>query len=74
MSLWMADSLARAGVAPQSRDWRTRLRDWADEVDLVPDLAERVGSLTWFRGLATCFGLCATALYLSPSFQPIPGL
>jgi murein DD-endopeptidase MepM/ murein hydrolase activator NlpD len=45
----------------------------ADEVDLVPDLGQRIGSRTWFRGLATCFGLCATALYLSPGFQPVPG-
>lgn len=74
MSLWMADSLAREAAPPSSRHWRVRLREWADDVDLAPDLGERVGSLTWFRGLATCFGLCATALYLSPSFQPIPGL
>ncbi|QNG46644.1 M23 family metallopeptidase [Sphingobium yanoikuyae] len=70
MSLWLADSLQRP-AAP--RDWRTRLRDWADDVNLVPDLGQNVGSLTWFRGLATCFGLCATALYLSPGFQPVPG-
>ena len=72
MSLWLADSLQHGPIAPP-QDWRTRLRDWADEVELVPDLGQRVGSLTWFRGLATCFGLCATALYLSPGFQPIPG-
>jgi murein DD-endopeptidase MepM/ murein hydrolase activator NlpD len=71
VSLWLADSLARTPVTPQ--DWRSRLRDWADEVELVPDLGQRIGSLTWFRGLATCFGLCATALYLSPGFQPVPG-
>ncbi|OHC95987.1 MAG: hypothetical protein A2095_09520 [Sphingomonadales bacterium GWF1_63_6] len=73
MSLWLADSLRQpAPVRP--RDWRMRLREWADEVELVPDLAQRIGSPTWFRGLATCFGLCATALYLSPGFKPIPGL
>ena len=73
MSLWLADSLGRAPATPAPQDWRTRLRDWADAVELVPDLGQRVGSLTWFRGLATCFGLCATALYLSPGFQPVPG-
>lgn len=72
MSLWLADSLHRAPVQP-ARDWRTRLRDWADDVNLVPDLGQNVGSLSWFRGLATCFGLCATALYLSPGFHAIPG-
>ena len=72
ISLWLADSLRREAPA-RPQDWRSRLRDWADEVDLVPDLGQRIGSLTWFRGLATCFGLCATALYLSPGFQPVPG-
>ena len=72
MSLWMADSL-RAGAPARPQDWRTRLRDWAEDVELVPDLGQRIGSRTWFRGLATCFGLCASALYLSPGFQPVPG-
>ncbi|MDO7834854.1 M23 family metallopeptidase [Sphingobium sp. HBC34] len=74
VSLWLADSLTRTPAAPPPQDWRSRLREWADEVELVPDLGQRIGSLTWFRGLATCFGLCATALYLSPGFQPVPGL
>ncbi|MCP1468470.1 murein DD-endopeptidase MepM/ murein hydrolase activator NlpD [Sphingobium sp. OAS761] len=73
VSLWLADSLRGAAPAPHVPDWRTRLREWADDVELVPDLGQRIGSLTWFRGLATCFGLCATALYLSPGFQPVPG-
>ncbi len=73
MSLWVADSIGRAPAKPPAADWRTRLRDWAEDVELVPDLGRRVGSLTWFRGLATCFGLCATALYLSPGFEPVPG-
>ncbi|MGC4251871.1 MAG: peptidoglycan DD-metalloendopeptidase family protein [Sphingobium sp.] len=73
-SLWLADSLKNASrPAAAPLDWRARLRDWAEDVELVPDLGQRVGSLTWFRGLATCFGLCATALYLSPGFQPVPG-
>ena len=72
MSLWMADSL-RAVAPARPQDWRTRLRDWAEDVELVPDLGQRIGSRTWFRGLATCFGLCASALYLSPGFQPVPG-
>ncbi len=71
MSLWMTDSLLRPAIP--ATDWRSRVRDWAEEVNLVPDLGQKVGSLQWFRGLATCFGLCATALYLSPGFQPVPG-
>lgn len=73
MSLWLADSIARTPVAQPPQDWRARLREWSDAVELVPDLGQRVGSLTWFRGLATCIGLCATAIYLSPGFQPVPG-
>ena len=70
-SLWLTDSIRNGG--PDRRDWREKLRDWAEDVELVPDLGQRVGSFTWFRGLATCFGLCAAALYLSPGFHPLPG-
>ncbi|MHA6767483.1 peptidoglycan DD-metalloendopeptidase family protein [Sphingobium ummariense] len=72
VSLWLAESLKAPRVAPK-QGWRERIRDWAEDVELVPDLGQRIGSLTWFRGLATCFSLCATALYLSPGFQPVPG-
>ena len=73
-SLWLLDAIGKGGAPAQDqRDWRIRLRDWAEDVELVPDLGQRVGSLTWFRGLATCFGLCASALYLSPGFHALPG-
>ena len=73
-SLWLTDAIGKGALpSPDERHWRVRLRDWADDVELVPDLGQRVGSLTWFRGLATCFGLCAAALYLSPGFHALPG-
>lgn len=72
-SLWLTDSLRHGGPATDRRGWRERVHDWAEDVELVPDLGQRVGSLTWFRGLATCFGLCAAALYLSPGFHALPG-
>ncbi|CAN5288069.1 hypothetical protein BH10PSE12_BH10PSE12_10640 [soil metagenome] len=69
-SLWMAD----ASPAPivDMRAWREKLRDWAEDVNLVPDLGQNVGSLQWFRGLATCTALCAAAIALSPGFAPLP--
>ena len=72
VSLWMAEA-ARKGPAAQPMGWRARISQWAEDVDLVPDLGRDVGSAKWFRGLATCFGLIAATLYLSPGFQPIPG-
>ncbi len=71
-SLWMTDSLRNPPARP-TRNWRQRIEDWARDAELVPDLGQQVGSATWFRGLATCFGLCAAALYLAPDFQAIPG-
>lgn len=40
--------------------------------DLVVDLGSGIGSLTWFRGLATCGLLCYAAISLAPGFDPIP--
>ena len=66
-------SLADAVAAPAGRShWRERLRDYCEEVNLVPDLGQRIGSFEWFRGALTCTALCASALYLSPGFAPIP--
>lgn len=49
---------------------RHRLADF----DLVPDLGSQIGSPTWFRGLATCIGLCAVTLFMAPGFEtPIYG-
>ena len=53
-------------------DWRTRIEQWARDVELVPDLGHDIGSLRWFRGAATCFALCAVALSLKPDFAPLP--
>ncbi len=75
MSSWVAESLNGGfGRAAPQQHWRVRLRNWADEVDLVPDLGQRVGSLTWFRGLATCVALCGAAIALAPGFAPVPGV
>lgn len=53
---------------------RLRLRsDQLSGIDWVPDLGRDIGSLQWFRGLATCALLCSSAIALSPGFRPLPG-
>jgi hypothetical protein len=49
------------------------LRGRAQRFDLVVDLGQRIGSVEWLRGFATCFGLCYAAWSLAPGFQPLPG-
>jgi len=56
------------------RKWREALSDWAHRVDLTPDLGSGVGSLTWWRGLATCMTLCGTMLLAAPGIDPVPGM
>jgi murein DD-endopeptidase MepM/ murein hydrolase activator NlpD len=73
-SLWLSDALAASGPIPARNDWRTRIAEWAEDVNLVPDLGRDIGSLEWFRGLATCALLCAGALALAPALKPVPGL
>ena len=43
------------------------------DIDLVADLGVRIGSREWFRGAATCTFLCGVALWLAPTFEPLPG-
>jgi murein DD-endopeptidase MepM/ murein hydrolase activator NlpD len=49
---------------------KRRIEAWAAEADLVVDLGARIGSREWWRGLATCGVLCATALAFAPSIRP----
>ena len=46
-----------------------RLRERFPDFDLVPDLGSRIGSGEWFRGVATCAGLCVAAVLLAPGFE-----
>ncbi|MCW3835147.1 M23 family metallopeptidase [Sphingomonas canadensis] len=44
------------------------------DFEVAPDLGTRIGTLAWYRGAATCMGLCAITLLLSPGFEkPIFG-
>ena len=42
-------------------------------IDLAVDLGARIGSLTWWRGLATCTALCAISISMAPTFRPLVG-
>ncbi|MFA6123410.1 peptidoglycan DD-metalloendopeptidase family protein [Sphingomonas sp.] len=51
-----------------------RLRTAALQIDWVPDLGSRIGSLEWWRGAATCAALCATAIAIAPPIgRPLLG-
>ncbi|HEX7872692.1 MAG TPA: peptidoglycan DD-metalloendopeptidase family protein [Sphingobium sp.] len=63
----------RVARAPYKPTWREAVSDWAHRVDLTPDLGRHVGSLTWWRGLVTCIGLCGTMLLAAQGVTPVPG-
>ncbi len=52
-------------------DWRSGLSEKIKAVDIAPDLAEKIGSRRWFRGLGTLIGLSAAALAFWPNFAPL---
>ncbi|HEY6815728.1 MAG TPA: M23 family metallopeptidase, partial [Croceibacterium sp.] len=51
--------------------WRRRVSERFAEADLVPDLAEDIGSRRWLRGAGTLLGLSALALAGWPDFAPL---
>jgi murein DD-endopeptidase MepM/ murein hydrolase activator NlpD len=57
------------GFGRKGEPQRRVLRD----LDLAVDLGVRIGTRTWYRGLATCVGLCAVAWMLAPTAQAMPG-
>ncbi|MEG3084200.1 peptidoglycan DD-metalloendopeptidase family protein [Sphingomonas sp. PB2P12] len=64
----------RAPATPLGQPTRADpLRDRATRIDWVPDLGARIGSLDWWRGLATCTALCAATWMLSPGVRPLFG-
>ncbi|MES2337882.1 MAG: M23 family metallopeptidase [Pseudomonadota bacterium] len=68
-------SFGRAPVAPPRLTLADRLRDRFPDFDLVPDLGSRIGTAEWWRGAATCAGLCAATIALAPGFdRPIRGV
>jgi murein DD-endopeptidase MepM/ murein hydrolase activator NlpD len=73
--LRLAPAMPRFGVAPVASPDRLRLvRKDVSPGWLVVDLGARIGSLQWFRGLATCTALCAAAGCFAPGLTPISGI
>jgi hypothetical protein len=65
--------IARAMAIPMRTANEATWRNTLSEIDWVPDLGSDIGSLDWFRGLATLTVLCGLALALLPGFHPLPG-
>lgn len=65
----LADRL-KAGAAGLDR-LRDRIEARLHRFDLAPDLAEDIGSATWFRGLGTFLGLTGLALAFWPDFTAV---
>src|SRR3546814_18173788 len=74
VSLSLADALSVPGNGHGRAPWLELLLEYCDEINIVPDLDQRIGSAEWLRGVLTFGALCASALYLFQGFAPIPGL
>ena len=48
-----------------------RARDVIQETNWTPDLGQNIGSLEWFRGLATLCLLCTGAYAVWPGIHPL---
>ncbi len=46
-----------------------RLRERFPDFEIAPDLGSNIGSREWWRGLATCVGLCTATVMLSPGLH-----
>jgi murein DD-endopeptidase MepM/ murein hydrolase activator NlpD len=68
-----ARAFGRALVPYQAPTRFETVRETLSRVDWVPDLGSRVGSRTWWRGLATCTALCAATWMLGPNSRPLVG-
>lgn len=64
--------LARVqGWGERYDEWKLGISAKLEALDLVPDLAENIGSRRWFRGLGTMVVLGAIALAFWPSLTPL---
>jgi murein DD-endopeptidase MepM/ murein hydrolase activator NlpD len=58
-------------IAPHWHKATARIERWFAQRDLVPDLAEDIGSARWFRGFGTMLALGGAAALCWPSFAPL---
>jgi murein DD-endopeptidase MepM/ murein hydrolase activator NlpD len=58
-------------LAERYHQWRERISLDLGQLDLVPDLAQDIGSKRWFRGAFTMFALAALALLFWPDFSAL---
>jgi len=58
----------RAGLPLATSPVATATR-WS--LDVLPDLGVDIGTARWWRGLAGCLALCASALAFAPGFRPL---
>jgi murein DD-endopeptidase MepM/ murein hydrolase activator NlpD len=75
-ALWLnspVPTFGTRGTIAAPATLRERIGEWAQTVDLTPDLAHNIGSRIWWRGLLTCLSLCATTVMLAPGVVAIPG-
>jgi murein DD-endopeptidase MepM/ murein hydrolase activator NlpD len=61
----------RRTVAQRYAAWRRTVSERFAEADLVPDLAQDIGSRRWLRGAGTLLALSAVALAGWPEFAPL---
>ena len=59
------------GLAERYAEWREHASTRLAALDLVPDLAQDIGSRRWLRGAGTLIGLSAIALAGWPGFAPV---
>jgi len=60
-----------ANLAGRYGAWRARASARIASLDLVPDLAQDIGSRRWIRGAGTLLGLSAIAFAGWPGFTPV---
>ena len=59
------------GFGARYDEWKLRAENLLSNLDLVPDLADNIGSRRWFRGLGTMLALGAVAFAFWPSLDPL---